>query len=372
MGKLDAVFADAGHFPVHRFGRPGARPRVYLQAGLHADEVAGTLVLQQLARKLEADQRDGRIQGEIVVVPHCNPVGLRQFVLGRHLGRFDLRDGRNFNRGFPDIAADVIAAMESSGKSPPTRELAVEIGLSVLAGQGPSTDGAQHRIALMELSWGSDIVIDVHSDMEAILHMYTSEASWPGVMALGERLDLRVALLADVSADLPFEEAHSYAWRRIDSYLRDKGAGPTQSVSSCTIELRGLADIDDILTPRDAHAFHAFLIDAGAVLADCPAAPLNNTIQPTRLEAVDMVPSPCNGVLVHCKSPGDRVRNGDLLARIFDPAARDTSRAWTEITATAEGIVFARWHQRVIEKGMSICKIASTYAPEHATGRLLD
>ncbi len=30
---------------VHRFGAPGARPKAYLQAGVHADEIPGLLVL---------------------------------------------------------------------------------------------------------------------------------------------------------------------------------------------------------------------------------------------------------------------------------------------------------------------------------------
>src|SRR3546814_11564034 len=43
-----------------RFGRPGARPKAYLQAALHADEPPGMLILHHLARLLAtADDRGG-------------------------------------------------------------------------------------------------------------------------------------------------------------------------------------------------------------------------------------------------------------------------------------------------------------------------
>ncbi|MBS1221081.1 MAG: succinylglutamate desuccinylase/aspartoacylase family protein, partial [Proteobacteria bacterium] len=35
---------------VHRYGAPGARPKAYFQAALHADEIPGLLVAQHLLR----------------------------------------------------------------------------------------------------------------------------------------------------------------------------------------------------------------------------------------------------------------------------------------------------------------------------------
>lgn len=65
---------------VLRFGSPGARPKAYLQAGLHADELPGMLILAILAEMLaEAEARGeigGDIGGEIILVPVANPIGL--------------------------------------------------------------------------------------------------------------------------------------------------------------------------------------------------------------------------------------------------------------------------------------------------------
>ncbi|MCB1918412.1 MAG: succinylglutamate desuccinylase/aspartoacylase family protein, partial [Candidatus Competibacteraceae bacterium] len=54
---------------VHRYGAPGARPKAYFQAALHADEIPGLLVAQRLLRELEQAQTEGRILGEVIVVP---------------------------------------------------------------------------------------------------------------------------------------------------------------------------------------------------------------------------------------------------------------------------------------------------------------
>ncbi len=93
---------------VHRLGAPGARPKAYLQAGLHAGELPGVLTLRHLLARLVAIADQGGIMGEIVLVPVANPVGLGQTVHGQLLGRYDLARGVNFNRGFPEIA-DAVA-----------------------------------------------------------------------------------------------------------------------------------------------------------------------------------------------------------------------------------------------------------------------
>ena len=89
---------------VLRFGAEGARPKAYLQASLHADELPAMLVLNHLIERLSRAAGDGAVRGEVVVVPVANPIGLAQFVQGRAMGRFALAGSGNFNRHFPDLA----------------------------------------------------------------------------------------------------------------------------------------------------------------------------------------------------------------------------------------------------------------------------
>ena len=83
---------------VQRFGREGARPRIYVQASLHADEIPGMIAAHHLRERLTALEAEGKIKGEIILVPSANPIGLAQRVMGDPIGRFNLADGTNFRR----------------------------------------------------------------------------------------------------------------------------------------------------------------------------------------------------------------------------------------------------------------------------------
>ncbi|MBC7942698.1 MAG: succinylglutamate desuccinylase/aspartoacylase family protein, partial [Chitinophagaceae bacterium] len=96
---------------VQRFGPPAAARKALIQAALHADEVPGLLVAAQLRRLLQALEAEGALRGEVLLVPYANPLGLAQLMHGQHHGRFDLRDGINFNRGFADLGAAVIEVL---------------------------------------------------------------------------------------------------------------------------------------------------------------------------------------------------------------------------------------------------------------------
>ncbi|WP_448955841.1 hypothetical protein [Labrys neptuniae] len=228
------------------------------------------------------------------------------------------------------------------------------------------------RLKLMQLSWGADIVIDVHADMEAILHIYSSLDCWPMTEGIAQRLGVPIAILADESAELPFDEAHSAVWRRIAGHLAMEDAGRVQT-ASCTVELRGLVDVEHELAMHDAAALFGFLADIGAVSPTDVPALSSRPIMVTNLEGVEMVTSPRNGVLVHCAALGERVVPGQLIARVLDVGECDRAHQWTEVAASMEGVIFARWHQRVILAGMPICKIAgSRKEATDAGARLLD
>ena len=59
--------------PYHRFGKAGARPKVYMQAAIHANELPGAMALHHLMPMLVEADRKGLIKGEIVIVPTVNP-----------------------------------------------------------------------------------------------------------------------------------------------------------------------------------------------------------------------------------------------------------------------------------------------------------
>ena len=70
------------------------------------------LVAHHLRALLEAADAAGQIQGEIVLVPVANPIGLAQRLDHKPMGRFELDTSENFNRHYPDLAAAVEPAVQ--------------------------------------------------------------------------------------------------------------------------------------------------------------------------------------------------------------------------------------------------------------------
>jgi len=140
------------------YGQTGG-PKAYIQASLHGDELPGMMVAYHLCRQLDALEAAGQIAGEIVLVPMANPIGLSQFMLHAHLGRFELTTGENFNRHYPDQIGAVAAEAEPLLGSDSAANVAVLRRLlkaAVLAAPtlgystGPS---GNHLLALIE-RWG--------------------------------------------------------------------------------------------------------------------------------------------------------------------------------------------------------------------------
>src|SRR5262249_62202997 len=86
--------------PVIRYRGAARRPGAYLQAALHADEQPGVAVIHELARLLDKAEAERRLEADVTLVPYANPIGLHQVLDGRHMGRFHLASGVNFNRHF--------------------------------------------------------------------------------------------------------------------------------------------------------------------------------------------------------------------------------------------------------------------------------
>lgn len=357
---------------VHRFGAAGARPKLYLQGALHADEVSATVALSALVDLLKKADAAGQIIGEIVVVPHCNPLGAKQFVLGRHLGRFSF-DGRNFNRGFPQVGERVVERLKQLGPERQTADEALHIGAEILGDQAHvGTPVERLQAALMGLAWGSDVIIDIHADMEATLHLYTSEKSWPEFQHLALALDVPVIILADHSAHAPFDEVHNDTWDIINAHLRKVAEQPPFRCAACTLELRGLADVAEEWAASDGRALRDFLGQLGAVSGTITSRPSQEALV-TTLDAVEVVRSDRTGIVMHLKPLGTPVKKGECVARFYDAFTADPARRWSDIVVENDGVIFARWHQRVIQAGMALVKIAGWgVARAEGQARLLD
>lgn len=338
---------------VLHFGTRGARPKIYIQGGLHADEAPGLLVAHHLRGRLAALEGEGAINGHVVLVPAANPVGLSQTVLGSSHGRFALGDGTNFNREFPALgpAALRIAAAHLDGNAQSNLGLIRGALHGALDAWGAETPVAHLKKTLMRHAVDADVVLDLHCDGEAEVHLYAPRSQAREFMSLAARLGAKAMLVASISGGDPFDEALTRPWDEARAAFPDKPI-PMGTLAT-TVELRGAADVNHDLAAADAEAIIGFLADVGALSTAVPPAPAA-LCAPTPLEGSEALEAPTPGVIVFHQDTGVHVPAGTLMAEIIDPV----TGAATPVHARTAGMFYARTSARVAYVGRRLGKIA--------------
>ncbi|MFC0401214.1 succinylglutamate desuccinylase/aspartoacylase family protein [Paraburkholderia rhizosphaerae] len=337
---------------------PGGGQKVYIQSSLHADELPGMLVCWALRRKLEALEAAGKLRGEIIVVPVANPIGLNQHVLGRMAGRFETNTAQNFNRNFYNLAALVEPVIEKRLTDDIERNrMAIRAAMrEALEAQQPSTELESHRLALQLMSYDADIVLDLHCDWEAALHLYTNPDLWPDVEPLSRYLDAKASLLALDSVGNPFDEIHSFCWSDLRGRFGDRFPIPNGTIS-VTVELRGQRDVTYEVAEKDAQGIVEYLTQRGVI--DGTAAPMPPLeFAATPLAGTEPIMAPASGVVVFRAEVGKWVNAGTAIADIVDPL---TDRVVT-LKCSVSGVLYARHVSRFATAGMEVARVAGAKA----------
>ncbi|QRI63785.1 succinylglutamate desuccinylase/aspartoacylase family protein [Shinella sp. PSBB067] len=338
------------HVTVYRFGRRGARPRVYIQGGLHADEAPGMLVGFALRDQLQRLEADGAVVGEILLVPAANPIGLAQDPAGSGSGRFDATSGQNFNRNFPDAARLALAR----DASPPEGDVVAGLRARMLAaldGLTPASRLEALQSALLKLAIGADIVIDMHCDSEAVTHLYCHSEHVEQAAALAQAVGAGVVLHAPLQGGASFDEACSLPWIA----FRDRWPAKQVQLAcfSVTLEWRGMLDTDAAMAENDAMALLVWLAGRGVLTAPSPRT-RHDPAAVTPLAGVEVVTAPHPGLFLAAVPPGTPVTVGTLLGRLRClPGGNEV-----DIFAGVDGTLYAREQARIVPAGAELFFIA--------------
>ena len=232
---------------VFRFkGSSKKAPTAYIQAALHAGELPGVVAIHALMPKLRAAEAEGRILGDITIVPAANPVGRAQYHFGEVQGRFHLGTRTNFNRDFP-----LLDRPDRSALPPATHAATVDVRL---------------KRRLVELSIGHDIVLDLHCDDEGVAYLYVPAQLWPAMQDCAAAMGVDAVILWDGESGAAFEEAAIHPWLQIPG----QKAGLDRRVVT-TVEYRGLRDVENSLAKSDAEGLYRLLATRGVISDDMAA-----------------------------------------------------------------------------------------------------
>lgn len=354
----------------HRFGRAGARPKAYLQAAIHANELPGAMALHHLMPMLAEADRLGRVRGEIVVVPTVNPIGLSQLVGNNHLGRYDLLGRDNFNRNWLELSGAVAERVGNRLGRDASANVAMIRGaaLAALAEMRPVNELQTLRAEVMKLAVGADVALDLHCDLEAVLHLFVSRRDWPGpARALAADIGAAATLYNDPYPEsLTFSGVNSALWARLAARYPD--ANVPQACLSATIEYRGQHDVNHALGSADARNLYRFLVRRGIVTGRAGPLPRLKA-DATPIGGMDVGYSPRSGMLVYHVPKGARVARGTPVCEVIDPADARGPKARRQVLARTDGVVFSRKPDgRLAWPGMVLFRIAGARLLAHRKG----
>ncbi|TIP75908.1 MAG: succinylglutamate desuccinylase/aspartoacylase family protein [Mesorhizobium sp.] len=315
-------------FPVFRFdGSDKAAPSAYLQAALHAGELPGVVAIDALVPMLSRAEAEGRIKGNITVVPWANPIGRAQYLYGDHQGRFHLGTRTNFNRSFPLLAAPDVTLLPAHG-----------------------TVDQRLKTRLLQLSIGHDIVLDLHCDDEGLAYLYVHTSLWPAMADCAAAMGVDAVVLWDEDTDGTFEGASIIPYQNVPADV----ARLDRRVAT-TVEYRGILDVDGALADSDAEGLYRLLVARGVILDQALSTSGSFTGIVAPIENIDMMPAPRSGAILYEVKPGDRVAKGALLATIVHAPGEAGGR--TQVFAPQAGIILTRRSRRIIRAGEDLLKL---------------
>ncbi len=337
------------------FGQAGSGEKAYIQASLHADELPGMLVAHYLRGLLETAENEGQMRGEVVLVPLANPIGLNQTTMHYQLGRFEMASMENFNRNYPDfftLLKDQLKDQLSDDAEANKRTIRHAM-LQILQAERPATELHSLRNTLMQLAHDADVVLDLHCDFEATVHLYVEQAMLDQMMPLAAYLGAQAVLWANGSGEsISFDEALSGPWWRLKAHFADCAPVPL-ACASTTVELRGQLDVSEELAAQDALAIFHYLQHRGIVGSAPPILP-EPLCEATPLTGTESLHAPHPGVIAFAVKPGDHVQVGQTLARVVDPVSNRS----TPVVASTNGVVYARHSLRWATANLEICRVA--------------
>lgn len=354
-----------------RIGPPDAEKKVYLQGALHADEQPGIMALVHLLPMLKAADERGELTASFVVFPMVNPIGMGNIEFGMHQGRYDRVSGVNFNRDWPDLfdaIGDDIHGRLGPDPSENVRIIRRAIGRWLESRPLENLRQQLRQVVMLE-ACDADYVFDLHCDNDALLHIFSAPHCNAVMQSLSDHMGCSAILTAEDSGGGSFDEVWPLPF--IKAAQRYPDLPIPVPVASCTLELRGQADVFDEFGRTDAKGLYGFFQGEGLIGGE-PVSVATVTPAPTPLNATEMLRVDRPGLLAYRVALGDRVRRGDVIADLISLDGADAFEGRTPIRAGTDGTVISRNIHKYVWPGCSIAKIVGSEPLASREGYLLE
>ncbi len=354
--------------PLYKFRGSKPGPKVYIQSSIHGAEVQGNVVIYHLIQTLK--QQD--ICGEITLVPNCNPVGTNIKAGEYTLGRFDPINGTNWNRGYyydehlVNQFADSVTATEPL-ESIKTRfreamKHQIDDKLNSTWGLGLAQ---QLNLKLQQLAFDADIVIDLHNGPVSTRHIYVPEYAQASASLFNIP---HVILIPNVFAGA-LDEATFCHWWTLQNLLSAKlGQAITFDVEAFTLEMGSQEVISFDEGQYDATSILSYLNAKGA-LANAQYQPEAIQRVAVTLDNYKILYTQQGGIVDYLASPGQRISQGQALARVLNVDDLENDKATETICAPCDLIPILHFPSASVLSGTQLFKCFTNFFELTAEGQ---
>ena len=347
--------------PVYRFVGDKPGPKVYIQSSIHGAEVQGNVVIYHLIDALK--QID--LKGEVILVPNCNPVGSNIKSGEYTLGRFDPVNGQNWNRGYffePELIRNFANTVDRTQpldviKQQFRQEIkgAIDKRLDEPWGTGLAQ---RLNLKLQRFAFDADVVLDLHNGPVSTRHIYVPEYARESA----KHFNISNVILIPNKFAGALDEATFCQWWQLQEYLQsmDNSCDWDFNVEAFTMEMGSQEVIDFEAGCYDAQSILAYLNFKGCFEnADYKADEMDRVA--IYLRDYKVMYSQQGGMVEYIAKPDDRIKSGQVMAKVLNIDELDNPKATSTIVAPCDLIPILHFPSASILGGTQLYKCFTNY-----------
>jgi len=329
----------------HFQGKNGTK-KAYIQANLHGAEIVGNAVIYELIEFL-SNLNDEQIEGEIILVPMCNPVGANQRNLFFSTGRYSPYDGLNWNRIFwdyihesPDLDTFVKFNINLSKE-----EIYHNYLTNIInnfshkikeINNSRSLPFSEHlRNVLQSLSLNANYVIDIHSSsVSAIDYIYSFDRRQKST----DYFLLEYAILMNKYDGNAFDEAFLNPWLVLEKKLNYEGRNITFDVEAWTLELGSGMRVKEESVKKGVRGIINYLTYKNILKLEL-IKPQNKTKFVLKNNLKHYY-APQGGIIRNRLQAGAKIQQGDTLYQLLTFEKKERKPTIIDIQSADQGIIY--------------------------------
>lgn len=341
-------------------GTQESLPKTYIQSSMHAAELQGSQVIQLLLQYFKQNPP----LGDVTLVPQCNPIGA-SYKMGEYTyGRFDPITGDNWNRFYFNFSLYINQFIQNLHQyDHATIKQSFKQYMQNLLDDALSKPWQLKRCqilayTLQKLSTQADLILDLHTDSNAIRYLYAPVYAKEAALATG----MEHILLMENEFGGALDEASFCPWWHLSNALKSLGIDFPRKIEGITFEFGSQETVSHKQAEIDAYHVLAYLNHHGIVNNETFAYKASKKHAQNNQSCYLMSQfvafyAPLGGLYDFQVKPGDTVTKGQIIAYCTQVQNDEIETNVTAVTLPFKGVIAALFDSGAVCQGAKIANI---------------